>query len=282
MVAPVTPNGHVTFFFEDSKYGWSETLWDPTASATPEALQATALAYVNARLALLSPNCQLTYFRVSFAQRRGASYLVGVNRGGNISGGKTGPVNIFSDRPYSVVLLRLTTDTGYRKSIYMSGFPDDCIIDTPPYFDPGGAPGVGAALAKLTTILKASWGVKAKQNVTDQPAIVVPRITVTGPNSTLALAGALGAVTNYVHIYGPRNLDLPLGQHGVVLYDEGGLTVDVKNLGKLGNVYPAGTVTVQPVVPTIVPLAGGIPSFVKTTHRKRGRPFDSPRGRAHR
>ena len=145
-----------TFFITDNRFCWTETYYCTINSALKDVMsEAVSLAVKRVQL-LASRNGDITqgpsldYIRVSFddtwrdslintkCKRDGGAvqynrgllsqYLGAPNKGG---AAYITSLGLSPEMPYSTILLRLQSGTLYRRSLYLSGSPQEVTIDPP-------------------------------------------------------------------------------------------------------------------------------------------------------
>lgn len=277
-----------TMFFEYRKYGWSETHYWAKAATEHSAILFAGQLLAEKRLQMCAPGVKLTYLRVSDDDIRRDSLAAPADLSPQIAGaGKQlavvdvdDPANL-PDFPYSVVLLRGESGPLYRKNIYISGLRDEWqnvlgVANMPA----GWLKGYGAYKVELLD----NWGFKV--------------------SSRNAVNNPLRPIT---HVAGPAPFTVSVANHGYADGDKV-TVVGVKQAVAAGGARPArinGTWRIAVVDNNAFKLIGtdGTPAYLSGglaqrrvdevvgytaikvrgfTHRKRGRPFDSPRGRSRR
>lgn len=261
-------------FFTDGKYGWSETHWNKTIITTVAATLAQGLGLAKVRSKLLGydagrkePN--LAFLRASNDLVQRDSLVQAVNYNGGTFGGAFNPVGK-ADLPYSVTLLRAESGPNYRKQIYLSGVPDSVQVDpSPAPLDPDWF----KLFLDYQQELVANWGFKSQARGLDNLPLVVLGMTAGPPISINIPAhgltnGDVVRVSNTVPKW-----PYP-GYHTIHVTDANNFTLTDIPTGFAwlsGGLVTKRAIQIQPYTNVII---------IGETHRKRGRPFGSPRGRS--
>lgn len=141
-----------TLFFEQGKYGWTESYWTNAASLTDPAMQARGLQLAQKRIKVSGAHTTLPYMRYS---------VEGVFRDAffNVlpSNGLVGTINKISDAPSTALLCtQKTADNSKSRNIYLRGIWDDVVHNGGEYVP---APDFSAAFDDYRTRLIAdAWG----------------------------------------------------------------------------------------------------------------------------
>lgn len=279
----VMPRG--TMFFESGRYGWSETHWYQSQSASLTQVQADLDILAKKRAWLLGAGATLTYCRVSYDDTFRDSLLddgpVPTIAANGIPYYNPALESLYADSPFISVLLRAEGTALYRKQIYLGACPQGS--EELPVFGLG--PAWLSAFNLYSKALQALWGFKVQsKDPVAAPRIAVSNATFAGGVATLTLASSipggftppfklrvsqLKATPNFVPgVYTVASYALPPGTGTVVLREQVASTV-----------YDGGGI-VHPITYTVVPYTNLIP--IGVTHRKRGVGYDPPRGRAKR
>ena len=258
----------LTMFFKDGEYGWSETHYYATVNAPLETVLLQGKVLATVRSTLLGNQPRLTYLRVSYDDVWRDSLID--SRSSDVMVNTDGPD---AEIPYSVILVRGNSGTLYRKSIYVSGIADSAIVD------PAG-PKLTAdylkAFKKYFTALTDFWGFRViiRDTVTNPYRDVT---AITGPAPMTFTVPAHGLATNDSIRYQGYKDQAKASCNGIWTIDK----VDADNFKLRGFtqfLLPLKFGRIQKRTIGVVPYTELI--IVGETHRKRGRPFDSPRGRA--
>jgi len=254
-----------TFFFEQGKYGWSESIHNLNGTLSGAATAARDLAFK--RMAMLPQSCKISYIRVSDDEVERDSQIVPFDNA-NFE-----PIVDESASAFTACLIRLEAGATHRRLIYVrpaalsEGINSDPFIDDPSW--------IGAYNAWKAQLITGTWGVKYRNAV----GAKVP-INAVSSNSNL-LNVACTTTGNFFagdSIYIGK---LPEGKSAMGYY-------------KVRTIIDANSMWVESYLgPTIDVSAGGyvqkrsftlaaITDVIKlrVVSRKTGRPFDSPRGRS--
>lgn len=274
-----------TMFFEDGKYGWSETYWSNTD--TPQAATSLFIILAKLRWKLLGSGPNITYLRTSDdLVLRDADITVldfnAQNAGidkidpdfGLVKGKINRAVDTPSDVPYSAILVRMSSGTLGHRMMYLRGAPDELIID------PAGPKQNQAwktAFANWQTELQSGrwYWVGQNRNPLVNPFKLVTAVD-TAPAHAVFTVPAHGFVTGqFVQASAFVGTNMPKGNYTVTF-----LTADTLSLKEYiqgGNaIYIRGgrfQANVKGLIGITAVLIRG------ETHRNTGRPFDSPVGR---
>jgi hypothetical protein len=279
-----------TWFYSDGDYGWSETLWEspPSTSYLAVAKKADVLGIL--RLGLLGNTTTWLGTRVSDDLVRRDSLYVEKNLTSADQGGKLA-VNIYSERPYSVITLRMEATALARRIAYLSGAP--YTIVTNPFLIPDINGTWGKSFMKwVNEIVKPNalpapqWGFFGFDTTAANPALPITFI------STLA-----GTVNCPGHTFVPTDtvfLDQTNPRRPFVgKYTVAGVVGNIVTLQRfVSKKYPAPQLPppsgwgitpwnsggqLRKYVDAVLPITAVL--IRAATHRNRGRPFGSPHGR---
>jgi hypothetical protein len=285
-----------TFFFESLSYGWTETLFDPNGSHSLSDTQTLAGTLGALRVQMLGFGAALKEVRVSddaifrdslvgeFSPDTSSIYTFPFN-----------PANTTerweATQPYADLLLRIEGGTRYRKSLYLSGIPG--YLYTNPFpgeiTDPRWQPLYNAWADELLR----NWGF----NVHQQPDAALPPIITFNPifisfpdNLTALLTfTAAGFPTTWVsgevvRIRGVRLTPATprlSGNYKISAINSALFTVTLQAPGHINQTFNGTSKPMAWIDSQTVIAATSINQQNFTEHR-RGRPFDSPRGRRRR
>lgn len=285
----------VTMFFDDGISGWTETHYDVKSASLLAALQLAVFpgGLVNARTNLMACGPWLKYVRTSYdgVFRDSRVFLTPqppVNSQGtyvnnpayNVQG--LSPIATITEagNPFYSVLLRAQSGDLYRKAIYVSGVDYNYIRDNSSILN---SPIFTQSAFEYTAVLTANYGFPVWQRDTQ----TYPQFQITAigaaPNYTLTVPGFPGlAGSGYRAYISQFRYGYPSrvkfnGPYGIVSSAGGqvqlaGFTVPT------GVTFVSGQIQLQ--AKGVVPYTSV--TIERVTHRKRGRPFDSPRGRTRR
>lgn len=276
-----------TMFFSDGKYGWSESHYDPVDGDSLQVVLTKAIELATARSLLLGAGPTLDYIRVSYdSVWRDSLVAPGIQPYGpppNYYNKKFPPPDGNSDVAYSVFQAMGLSGTLFRKPIYLSGVPD--VVITDPQSNPIN-PDWRKAFNAYRAILIATWGFKViDRDPTSNPPKTIQAISYANPPglTTLNVPGHGLLTGDKVRVYGVKQAPNTNKLNGVwfVTVPVVGGNPDVNNiqLNGYGTLDPKwlGGGQIQKQIYAVKPYTD---VFIKReTHRKRGRPFDSPRGR---
>jgi hypothetical protein len=277
----------VTMFFQDIEAGWSESHHDMLSTSLTAAISLAKTALIPQRTNLLAAGPWLKYIRASYDDTfRDAQVFF------NPPGFSKYGVPPFDNNPqwdnnesadsWNAALLRGISGDLYRRQVYISGIPAYLMTD---FNDPfGDAILVGAFLTYKETLV-ANYGFPVWQrDIQTYPlksiSFIAPSTVygwvLTVPNHGFSLANGQRIFLSKSKYYGQKfKYNGPYGLAAII--DQN--TIALANFNPpVGNVYLAGYAQQQ--------LKGTVPYtdmlLERFTHRKRGRPFDSPRGRQRR
>lgn len=280
----------LTMFFDDGISGWSESHLDVNSATLQQAVQKALGTLVIARIQLMANGPWLKYLRASFDDtfRDSQVFYLPVPDRSNTGTVINNPLwkNTESGEPWTVALLRGVGGDLYRKQIYVSGVP---YTDTPDTGDPFADPILVAAYNNYRNTLVTSYGFPIwRKDIQTYPlrpiTAIVPGVlpgtwNLTVPNHGVASPvppGTRGFLMKMRYLFSSRlKLNGPYGIASVIDPN----TIQLGNFPwQPGAVFTGGlfqqqTKDVQPYTEILLE---------RFTHRKRGRPFDSPRGRSRR
>jgi hypothetical protein len=284
----------VTMFFVDGISGWSESHYDCSAANLSQALLNAMAILVPARTNLLSSGPWLQYVRTSYDNVYRDSQVSYVAPPGMLLNKVTNNPAWFqnlTNLDFVTMLLRGVGGDLYRKSIYVSGVPVPQESDvTPPVLDAN----IVAAFINYERVLTGSQGaitpvygfpIWQRDQITFplHPITAFANIapwTITCPGHGLPIGGPPPAGTR-VWIFNAKYLPVLPKQkiNGPWLVSS---VIDANTLTLLNFSIQPGTVvqnaSLQVQMKNIITYKSLI--LENFTHRKRGRPFDSPRGRS--
>lgn len=273
-------NAKISLFFEDGAYGWSESFYLTSVGDLATAVtQGYVLASKRCKMLGSGPVC--TYIRATEDPSTRSSIVV--NGVSPISAPGVRPyyttdygLNNNSDLPYSVTLLRIEGGAAHRKQLYLSGVADEDQLDPTGNYSPAFMVYYRAWKAELV----ANWNFKV---INKDPGInPVTNIFSWTPGNPVHLAFGGAGVNDgdSVIIRGVKTLDptqarllngkFTVGQVSAGVWQLNGLAVSAFTIIKAG--------TIQRQTSTYVRITDV--QIERETHRKRGRPFGSPVGRA--
>jgi len=256
----------VTFFFQSSKWGWSETLYNSATEVTNALDNAKQL--IRFRAAILASGANLVGVRASRTDPQRDSRFYAVPQADGTGDNAWGVTDI----PNTCLNIRLEATPLYRRSLQLRGVPDMMITDGG-YYAP--SPMYTAALRRfLNQLLGATWGVQHKANAAPK-RIIVMLLNDFNTNTTVV-------TTSVAHGYNTGDLVYIGGRSNVKGFN--GLwrvkVVDATNF-KIATVRPTGTfflgLTSQLVDYEYQQFDAAI--VEDASHRISGRPFAAPRGK---
>lgn len=286
----MTITAKATLFFEDHKYGWSESYFQDGIDNLG-VIYGDAIALAEQRATLNGAGVLMPYIRVSNEAIKRDSLVQQINlftigpgtqeipAGANVvktafaTSGSTKP-----DRPYSAVLLRFEAGSLYHRLMYMRGIPDDLITDP---VGPANNQGWAKSFLDWRALFEARlsrWKIKV---LSKEDANVFKKVTrlqrpTDGVSVIVTVPGHGYANSDRVRLEG-----LPpqaRAFNGVWRVFE--VTADTFTLeGTRGPVLDY--ITLTGTAHRLEYVYKGITDIVTRgqTHRDTGRPFDSPRGR---
>jgi hypothetical protein len=284
MVRPL----RITMFFSDNITGWSESHMDMVNQDLTTAVTAATGLLAPARQGLMATGPWLQYIRASYDDTFRDAQVVYLPppppdpRGANRYLNNPLYKGVYSGEPFVTALCRGVGGDLYRKQIYVSGLP---YTDE---FDIGSPLGDAVFLQafnvyRQTLIGKYGFPIWKKdvQTYPLKPITAIspaPPYNVTIPNHGVPSpvpVGTRGFISK-AHYYSPTRIKFN-GPWGIAA------VVDANTL-TLANFPPPGTTFqwtggfFQQQTKDVIPYTDVI--VERFTHRKRGRPFDSPRGRS--
>jgi hypothetical protein len=278
----------LTMFFTDGKTGWSESHMDMKSPDLTTAVTVASNVLAPARQALMADGPWLQYLRASFDDTFRDAQVIYLPPPPQDPQNQ----NRFNNNPFyvgresgvawTVALLRGVGGDLYRKQIYVSGLP---FIDESDINDPLSDPVFVASFQQYRLVLTQSYGFpiwrKDVQTFPLRPITAInpgPPITLTIPNHGVPNPPAPGSrgFISKAHYYSPSKIKFN-GPWGIAQ------VVDANTL-ILANFPPPG-VPFQWVYGYFQLQQKDVQNYTdviveRFTHRKRGRPFDSPRGRS--
>jgi hypothetical protein len=277
-----------TFFFNDNRYSWSETHWYTVDGVDlEEVVLPAALALARQRMGLMGttsflanenrgPECIAV--RLSYDDTFRDSLLdVSLNGQAVLLSKMSVPNGIVPPEvPWSCLFYRMESGLQYRKTMYVSGIPDDVIEDPdgPIFIDRFR----NAQKDWVTELTNGKWGFACRSRppdivahpVTNMVAAVDGTITITCPGHALATGDKVALLGVRYLANSPRLR----GQFYVDVTDASTLVVR----GVKGAIRYRDRGTIEKVVYAVRPYTAVI--LRGETHRKRGvSPGNSIRGR---
>jgi hypothetical protein len=279
----------VTWFYEFSDYGWTESLWKAYNSSLTE-LFAPAEMYASLRMAINGLGVAMPAIRISddLVYRDSIydpnSYITGELSDGQFlaQGGNLRPVKgaLPAQPPASIfeaVQTRMEGGALYRREMMVRGLPQTVMTNPPgPSFQ-------GAFLQAWnawTAHVIATWAFRTKSRSGNNALFPVQQVIV-GPPAEVIAVGTPVAVGDYVQLLGFRNISGVRGKYLV--------TSVAGNVIQLAGFAPTSPVTgpkgfiqilstngaaLQPAYQAITSVRA-----ITQTHRSTGRPSFGPRGR---
>lgn len=257
----------VSFFFEQGPYGWSESVHNLGASYTQVAIPAFALR--DARLALLPGSAKLTYLRISDDEAPRDSVLLN-EFAANVG---LSPVPN-SDPTFTSNLIRISASSRVRRALYMrpaflgEGSNGDRVVNDPQWLN--------RYPAWRNQLLDAANGWAVRFWADSDTGLNVQGVDNSTGNLVINIPGAGLAVDTSFKL---RNFSANVrlnGQYRITAKTGDLYTVTPNKLaGQTILVYAMGKAFTTSRA--MLPVTGC--TFVRTTSRKTGRPFASPRGR---
>ena len=283
----------ITLFFTDEETGWSESHYDLQAVSLTEGVERARDNLVPARRGLLAAGPYLQYIRASYDDTFRDSQVTflpvpPLGAGGqyiNNSTWKSTPAAV----EWTAALLRGVGGDLYRKQIYISGLPYSDPTDVnPPQTDPA----VVAAFQNYRRVLinynygfpvwqrdAATYPIKTVGAIAPAPLprggfdFTIPNHAFPGgPGTRVFVSG-----TGFLFPLPVRPAQSPNGAYVYTVVDNNTINVPAFR-------FPAGGTFVRASAQS---QTKGVIKYEdvlleRFTHRKRGRPFDSPRGRSRR
>lgn len=282
----------LTMFFDDGGTGWSESHYDTRSASLTAAITLFKASLLKARINLMACGPWLKYVRASYDDtfRDAQVYFIPEPSTGGIGGSYLNNpawANDFAGEEWTAVLARGISGDLYRKQIYLSGTPFRDQADVfSPFHD---AEIVKAFLAYKNSLVNNSYGFPVWQrDVQTYPFKQITAITPQAgapPNFTIPnhnFPGGLGTrvyLSQIRYLYQlppPRGLRLT-GPFPYTVIDANTISVP-SFVTPIGGQFVSGQAQNQ--LKGVVPYDDVI--MERFTHRKRGRPFDAPRGRSRR
>jgi hypothetical protein len=258
----------VTFFFEQGKWGWSETLYN-SATQTSVALT-SARALVGPRRNLLAKESQLTAIRASLDDPQRDSLFYSVPNADGF--GLQGLGN--SDIPNTCLVMRMEATDQHRRSYPLRGIPDEMVTN-------GGvwkpdAPYIAAINAYRAALINTTWGIAGNTGL-------APTLLIVDSVQDF-LNGRVGFTTNVDHNFNDNDLVYIGGRsplkgfngHWRVLKSVTDTKVFYIRTRTQATPFWVG-LTVRKIQKAFVAFTNLIPE--RTSHRVTGRPFGAPRGK---
>jgi len=275
-----------TWSFRDQVSGWTESWFFPGTFSQQQAVT-IANSYLDLRLPLMGLGISSNFVRYRELLGTGLSYKFSLPRlvvaAGNTVTGADGKTNNFikpvtpiypgfPDRPYSCLMLTVTAAGQPPKRIFLSGIPDNVIIDpNGPFFYPGYLEQLNQLINYISTIGGGWTSVGGLGGNTKYPII-----SVSPTNGTVTTAAANFPLGTRVGVYGFRGLKGYRGKFNVVSSASGVVTLSG---------YAPPTALANPpksflrqVGTTFVPCPNSISGFAEVSHR-RGKGLGVPVGR---
>lgn len=278
------PNWKCIVFMEANGVGWSDLFY--SVGATVLTPQNRVNAYVAVRLGLLATNAEVTATRISDDDVQGDSDLV-IPETERV-GGKLAGLATEADYGFAAMLLRLQSGLMYRRPLYISGFPDWVTR-------PEGNDGLRAAAvfqknmgAFNALLANGGYFIKALQKGAGNQ-----RVNIVG-------VGRVGVADDHAIITTDNPIPGVLVNNNIKIYNVGPIQGSGVFVGKtlngtyrvtaiVGNAYTLDFTT-QDISPwsrhgttkKAVTIFTDInkSTFVRITHRKRGRPFGAAVGKS--
>lgn len=261
------PAMRVSFFFEQGAYGWSESLHNLGASYTQVVLPTNTLR--DARLALLPGSAKLSYLRISDDESFRDSILL--NEAAASQSLSTVPN---SDPTFTANLIRISASPKVRRSLYMrpafqgEGSNGDRVVNDPQW------------LTRYTLwrnlLLDSAQGWAVRFFADSDTGLNIESVTNNTGALVFNIPGAGLAVDSFfkarnfsanVKINGTYRIIAKTGDLYTVTPNKlAGATILIYSYGKAFTTARA-----------LLPVTGV--TYIRTTSRKTGRPFASPRGR---
>ena len=280
-------------FFDDGITGWSESHYDTVSQTLTAAIVQARTILVPARRGLLASGPFLKYLRASYDDTWRDSQVFflpapvkGLN-GQYIN--NTGWAGLSAATEWTTALLRGIGGDLYRKQIYISGipYPDPTDISSP-FDDPVL---VAAFQAYKVVLVTNNYGFPVWQrDIITYPyrsvtAVIAAAQPATGFNLTIPAHGFTGVIGTRLWLWTMKfqNADPNaryINPNGAYVYN----VVDANTINVPAFRYPTAWAFVsgqaQMQVKGVVPYTDI--ALERFTQRKRGRPFDAPRGRSRR
>lgn len=281
----------LTMFFDDGISGWSETHYDVLASSLTVAVQNAVLKLLPARVNLLADGPWCKYLRASYDDTFRDSQVFFLPEPIRDTSLGTNPYlnnpawkGLYSGEPWTVALCRGISGDLYRKQIYVSGTP---YVDETDIGTPLGDAALLAAFQTYRGVLTAGYGFPIwRRDVTTYPLKPIQGISsvapynITVPNHGVPSPpppGSRGFITQ-AHYFAPTKIKFN-GPWGIVAVVDAN-TLTLANFPPTGTPFQWTSGFFQYQTKDVTPYSDVL--LERFTHRKRGRPFDSPRGRSRR
>lgn len=282
----------LTMFFTDGETGWSESQYDTTSQSLQSAVTFAIANLLPQRRQLLADGPWLKYLRASYDDTFRDSQVFFTpqpppTRGGTAYNNNPNWTGDPAAVEFVTVLLRGVGGDLYRKQIYVSGVP---YTDTPDTATPQGDPTlVKAFQGYASTLVANGYGFPVwLRDVTTFPMKTISGIipATAGYNFNIPAHQFSGAFGTRVYLsnlrfYYPQGDSFgqrtPNGAYAYIVVDNNTINIPAFR-------FPVGAVFVSGLAQLnqrgVVPYQSLL--MERFTHRKRGRPFDSPRGRSRR
>lgn len=267
----------LTYFFQQDKYGWSETFYIEAVNLDAAKTVATANSVVNARAALLAQNSALGIVNPSIeavrisniaVKRDAALYYLNVLGTYTTAG--------YADFPNTAILVSIKgkapgdTAERYRRSLYLRGQPDTLVINGG-QFNP-----IGTWVANFnawgSAIRAAGFGMMAK-NVAPVPIVNSGMVNVGSDLEITTLVDHGFSVGDLVQIAGVLPKDIINGEFQVI--PTSSTKYKILGVNIVGTPTWYGTSAKRTV--SFIPFSSQL--INRVGHRDTGRPFDTPVGR---
>lgn len=278
----------LTTFFTAGNTGWTETHYDTLAPSLASAVAAYTNIVVPRRMAMLAAGPWLQFIRASYDDTFRDSQVFELPPPNKINGiYYSNPTwkTVIAGVAWTAALCRGQSGDLYRKQVYLSGGPfSDDYLGNPPNADPAFTQ---AFAAWASALVSGQYGFPVWQR--DVQTFPIKTIVNIGPAPTYTLT-----IPNHGFTTGPgKKVYLSkmtwLAAAGIARWKANGpypiVSIPSADTVVLGNFQiPLGVVWISGFAQfqqkTVVPYTSMV--LEGFTHRKRGRPFDSPRGRSRR
>jgi len=216
MQTPVNATQFV-WSFRDQKYGWTEK-WVLGALANATQMQAIMLSYLDVRMPLMGTGIWSDYASARQLNNSGISLRIDTNQlsvapgftvadtGGSALVGFKRQISVDGtqpDRPYSALLVKWVSAAGNRKNIFLSGVPDDVIVDP---FGPTFAASYVTALTAWSTYIKSGPSLGWLSSLASGNQKFPITSIGAGPNAIVTATGGGFGLNSMVKIGGLRGL----------------------------------------------------------------------------
>lgn len=275
-----------TWAFRDNISGWTES-WYSGGTYTQAQAGLIASGYLDARMPLMGVGISSTFARYRALNGTGLSYKFNLPRVTTTAGGAptnssgvvdptvTPKLPIYAgspDRPYSCLMLTMVALGQPQKRIFLSGIPDNVIIDPSGPFFPGGY--LNGLNTLITGVNAVNLGWNSVGGAAGNPKYPITAVNAAAGTVTTA-AGAF-AVGTHVGVYGFRGLKGYRGKYYVTASAGGVITLGgYSPPASLGN-PPAAYIRAVGVNFVLCPTT--ISGFAEVSH-KRGKGLGVPVGR---